>query len=128
MNYAKKLVAILLSVCLVSGIALPSAFAFSDVSENDYVESLTEKGIVKGYNADSFGPDDVCTRGQFLTFLWRATGEPAAEKNAKIKDIKGNEYYADAVWWAYENGITKIYSDDTFRADTPVDRQHAAIQ
>lgn len=126
MNCVKKLLALVLCVAMVSCIAPQGIFAFSDVEENPYVKSLAEKGIVKGYSDASFGPEDPCTRGQFLTFLWRATGEPAAEKNAKIKDIKGNEYYADAVWWAYENGITKIYSDDTFRADTPVDRQHAA--
>lgn len=121
MNFSKKI----LSCLLAMSMALPVA-AFSDVDNNNYVDTLAEKGIIKGYNEGTFGGDDICTRGQFLTFLWRASGEPEAKKFEQIKDITGEEYYANAVWWAFEKGITKIYSDDCFNAQLPVDREHAA--
>ena len=124
MKKIKKLLSVLLAVSIAATAMLAFA-AFEDVSD-PYVELLTEKGIIKGYSEETFAPDNDCTRGQFLTFLWRATGEPSAEKVEKITDITGDEYYAEAVWWAYENGITKIYSDNTFRADAAVDYEHAA--
>ena len=120
----KKALSLLLAFAVM--LSTVSALAsFTDI-EDARVQSLAEKGIVKGYSQESFGPEDACTRGQFLTFLWRASGEPAAEKCEEITDIKGNEYFSTAVWWAYKNGIAKIYPDYTFRPDAYTDREHAA--
>lgn len=124
MSNLKIVLAILLTFCMI--FSSFSAFAVFVDSDDACVQSLVKKGIIKGYSEKSFGPDDICTRGQFLTFLWRASGEPDAEKCEEIVDVTGDEYYANAVWWAYKNGITKIYSDYTFRADAPTDREHAA--
>ena len=124
MKNSKKFLSVLLVFCMIASASLAFA-SFADVNES-YVENLAEKGIIKGYSEDVFAPDNACTRGQFLTFLWRASGEPSVEKIEKISDVSGNEYYAEPVWWAYKNGITKIYSDNTFRADNAVDYEHAA--
>jgi len=74
--------------------------------------------ITGGTSASKFSPDDNCTRGQVVTFLWRTAGQPKAEgaKNP-FKDVKADSYYYDAVLWAVENGITGGTGADTFSPD-----------
>ena len=82
-----------------------------DVKETDYfiapVLWAVEQGITAGVSADRFGPDNACTRGQVVTFLWRAVGspEPATAGNP-FQDVKKSDYFYKAVLWAYESGIT----------------------
>ena len=66
----------------------------------------------KGKPSGNFGPEDTCTRGQIVTFLWRANGKPAvtATEASTFKDVKTGMYYYDAVVWAAENGITSGYT------------------
>ena len=92
---------------------------FKDVKETDYfykaVLWAVEKEITKGVAADSFAPDAGCTRGQVVTFLWRAEGQPAPEKTENpFKDVKEGEFYYDAVLWAVEKEITKGTAADAF--------------
>lgn len=86
---------------------------FSDVKGGKYysVPVLwgSMAGVVAGYDNGSFGPDDKCTRGQMVAFLWRLNGCPAPKaekKNYQFCDVLSEDYYADAVQWAYEEGIT----------------------
>ena len=85
--------------------ALADAVKFTDVAEeNQYGESimdLAQKRIIKGYSEDSFGADDVCTREQFITFLYRASGSPEAANNTTFTDVEAGAYYADAIVWGY---------------------------
>ena len=60
-----------------------------------------EKGISDGAN-----PDGTINRAQMVTMLWRAMGQPAAGGNASFADVPADSYYAQAVAWAIENGIT----------------------
>ena len=92
---------------------------FKDVKETDYfykgVLWAVEKGITKGTSADKFSPDATCTRAQIVTFLYRAAGEPElTEKANPFKDIAEGQYYADAVLWAVEKGVTRGRSADAF--------------
>ena len=92
---------------------------FQDVKETDYfykaVLWAVEKGITKGTSADKFSPDATCTRGQIVTFLYRAEGTPEIAKKSKpFHDVDEGQYYADAVAWAVENGITIGKSPETF--------------
>lgn len=66
-----------------------------------------ENGITSGLDSTHFMPENPCTRGQVVTFLWRAMGkpEPVSSKNPFV-DVDENEYYYKAVLWAYENKIT----------------------
>ena len=72
-------------------------------------------GITAGDSATKFRPDKVCTRGQTVTFLWRAAGkpEPTAEENP-FRDVNPGDYYYKAVLWAVEQGITKGESKTRF--------------
>ena len=92
---------------------------FVDVNTWDYyydaVLWAAEKGITAGTDAQHFGPDEPCTRGQAVTFLWRAAGSPAPKSTTMpFTDVKAGSYCYDAVLWAVENGITKGTSDTTF--------------
>ena len=93
---------------------------FVDVINGQYYYDAVlwayENDITKGISADLFGCDDSCTRGQVVTFLWRAAGKPEAESfsDNPFKDVKDSDYYYDAVLWAVENGITKGTGIDEF--------------
>ena len=72
-------------------------------------------GITNGYgSADTFAPDVTCNRGQVVTFLWRAAGEPEPTSSVNpFTDIKESDYFYKAVLWAVEEGITAGYGSDT---------------
>ena len=98
---------------------LQATASFKDVDEKAYyaaaVEWAVAKNITKGTAADTFAPNDTCTRGQVVTFLWRAAGEPkpSGAKNP-FTDVKEGSYYYEAVLWAVEQGITTGTSATTF--------------
>lgn len=87
-----------------------AANPFKDVSTNDYYYSAVlwavENGITSGTSADTFSPGATVTRGQTVTFLYRAAGSPAVGGNAGFSDVNANDYYNSAVAWAAENNIT----------------------
>ena len=82
---------------------------FTDVSANDYFYNAVlwavENGITTGASADRFAPGATVSRAQTATFLYRANGSPAAS-GASFSDVAADEYYANAVAWAVQNGIT----------------------
>ena len=97
---------------------------FKDVQAGAYyydaVLWAVEKGITSGTSADTFSPNDSCTRAQTVTFLWRSAGspKPAASSNP-FTDVQSGTYYYDAVLWAVENSITSGTGANTFSpADT----------
>ena len=74
--------------------------------------------ITKGTSATTFGPDKGCTRGQVVTFLWRAAGCPAPENlNTPFEDVKPGAFYEKAVAWAVENKITSGTGKTQFSPD-----------
>ena len=96
--------------------------AFEDVSAdayyNDAVEWAVKSGITNGKAEGLFGSNDPCTRGQIVTFLWRATGSPSPKSTAKAPaDVLPGSYCYDAVVWALENGIANGLPDGSFGAD-----------
>ena len=60
-----------------------------------------DKGVSDGAN-----PNTAINRAQMVTMLWRAVGQPAAGGTANFTDVSADAYYAGAVSWAVENGIT----------------------
>ena len=99
---------------------------FSDVSTDAYyagaVQWAQEKGITGGVADGLFGPDQSCTRAQIVTFLWRAAGSPAPKNAASFSDVSAGSYYAKAVAWAVEHGITSGVADGLFGPDQPCTR------
>jgi len=98
---------------------------FSDVSKNDYfhdaVEWAVDKGITSGTSATTFSPNATVTRGQTVTFLWRAAGSPAAS-GSSFSDVSADAYYAQAVAWVVKENIAAGTSASTFSPDAPCTR------
>ena len=102
---------------------------FRDVPADAYyyeaVQWAVETGVTGGVGDDLFAPDAACTRAQIVTFLWRAAGSPEPQSKVDFTDVPANAYYAKAVAWALENGITKGTSATTFSPDDPCTRAQA---
>ena len=65
-----------------------------------------ENGITSGLGDGRFAPEATCTRGQSVTFLYRAAGSPASG-GSSFADVPAGAYCASAVAWAVGNGITQ---------------------
>ena len=96
--------------------------AFKDIAANDYYYNAVlwavEKGITEGTSDTEFSPDETCTRGQVVTFLWRFSGKPDSENEiCRFTDITEKDYYYAPVLWAVEKGITEGTSDTEFSPD-----------
>ena len=102
---------------------------FVDVKTGDYfydaVLWAVEKGITNGTSAETFSPEDPCTRAQIVTFLWRAAGSPVVNYAMDLSDVAGDAYYAEAVRWALSEGVTTGTSADQFSPDAPCTREQA---
>ena len=102
---------------------------FSDVSTSAYyyeaVKWAQEKGITGGIGNGLFGPNRPCTRAQIVTFLWRAAGSPEPKAMSSFADVSTDAYYAKAVAWAVENGITTGTGDGKFSPDATCTREQA---
>lgn len=94
---------------------------FADVSTSAYyydaVKWAVENGVTDGLSATTFGPYESCTRAQIVTFLWRAAGSPEPKTMSSFADVPASAYYAKAVAWAVENGITNGMTDTAFAPD-----------
>ena len=101
---------------------------FVDVPEDAYYRDAVlwavEKGITSGTGSDTFEPNRSSTRAQAMTFLWSAAGkpEPAGSEPLPFTDVKESDYFAKAVRWAVEQGITSGISDTVFGSDEPCTR------
>lgn len=91
---------------------------FSDVPATAYyadaVAWAVANGITTGTDENTFSPNASCTRAQVVTFLWRAMGSPEPRSAGTFTDVDASSYYAKAVRWALENGITSGTSATTF--------------
>ena len=95
----------------------------ADVYYAKAVEWAVKKGITNGKANGLFGSNDPCTRGQIVTFLWRAAGSPAPKGTAKVPtDVLPGSYCYDAVAWAIENGVTNGFADGTFGVNSTCTR------
>lgn len=109
---------------------LPAAIGsnpFSDVAGgayyNEAVRWAVKYGIASGTDAKHFSPDAACTRGQAVTFLWRAAGCPAPTlAENPFADVKPTDYCYDAVLWAVQTGVAKGTSASTFSPDAACTR------
>ena len=102
---------------------------FVDVKASDYfydaVLWAAKNGITTGVDDLHFAPDASCTRAQIVTFLWRAAGSPEAKSVSSFSDVASDSYYAKAVAWAIENGITNGTGDNKFSPDETCTRAQA---
>ena len=100
---------------------------FEDVEESDYfydaVRWAVEHGITEGTSDTTFAPKDYCSRGQVITFLWKAMGSPEPQSSSHpFTDIPEDAYYTKAVLWAAEQNIASGTSESTFSPNAPCAR------
>ena len=104
---------------------------FQDVDLDAYyaipVQWARDKGITTGTTNVDFSPEADCTRGQVVTFLWRAAGSPDPKSTRNpFADVNSSDYFYKAVLWAVEKGITNGTSSTTFSPNQPCTRGQIA--
>lgn len=100
---------------------------FADVKNGDYFYNpvlwAAKENITSGTTDTTFSPNESCTRGQTVTFLWRAAGSPEPTTTVNpFTDVKESDYFYKAVLWAYENGITQGTTVAEFSPNATVTR------
>ena len=102
-----------------------TAAGMTDVVSGSYYEKAVawaiENGVTTGTTATTFSPDATCTRAQSVTFLFRAIGK-LVDSKAEFSDVLTDSYYANAVAWAVENGVTNGIGDGLFGPDNSCTR------
>lgn len=102
---------------------------FTDVSKDSvYYNAIlwaVENGITKGTTETTFDPNAVCTRGQIVTFLFRASGDEKVATGTNFADVASGSYCADAVAWAVANKVANGFADGTFRPEATCTRGQA---
>ena len=103
---------------------------FADVANSAYyvdaVEWMLKREVTQGTTETTFSPNLNCTRAQIVTFLWRAAGSPEPKGTVSFADVSAGSYYAKAVAWAVENGITGGTGDGLFSPDATCTRAQSA--
>ena len=103
---------------------------FADVTNSAYyvdaVEWMLKREVTQGTTDTTFSPNLNCTRAQIVTFLWRAAGSPEPKGTVSFADVSAGSYYAKAVAWAIENGITGGTGDGLFSPDAACTRAQSA--
>ena len=103
---------------------------FADVADSAYyvdaVEWMLKREVTQGTTETTFSPNLNCTRAQIVTFLWRAAGSPEPKGTVSFADVSTGSYYAKAVVWAIENGITGGTGDGLFSPDATCTRAQSA--
>ena len=102
--------------------------SFRDVVKGDYfydsVAWAVQNGVTQGVGDNLFDPDGACTRGQAVTFLYRAAGEPAVSGTVTFRDVVRGDYFYNAVLWAVQKGITQGVGDGLFDPNGACTRAH----
>ncbi len=91
----------------------------------DAVKWAVDNGITGGVGNSLFAPNQPCTRGQIVTFLWRAAGSPVVNYAMNMTDVAEDAYYGEAVRWALSEGVTTGIGDITFGPDAACTRAQA---
>jgi len=124
----KKLISFILSaVMLLSVVITVNAASFKDVKSSDWFASsvnyVADKGIMNGTSNTKFSPNKSLTRAMGVTLLYRVAGSPSVSGvSIPFTDVKGGQWYTDAVKWAYKNGIVNGKSATYFATNANITR------
>ena len=128
----KKIISLILStVMLLSTVITVNAASFKDVKSSDWyyssVNYVADKGIMNGTSNTKFSPKASLTRAMGVTLLYRVAGSPSvAGVNIPFTDVKGGQWYTDAVKWAYSKGIVTGKSNTFFHTNGNITRAEFA--
>ncbi len=103
---------------------------FTDLDPDNWAYSgiayCVQNGLMTGTSDTTFLPDGVTTRAQIVQILYNLAGEPAVNGTTPFTDLT-NDWYQDAVLWAYQTGVVAGTSDTTFSPEAPVTREQIAV-
>ena len=102
---------------------------FTDVSHSwadDGIQYCVTHQLMSGIGNDLFGPKLTTTRAQIVQILYNLEGEPKVSGTTPFTDLT-NDWYKDAVLWAYQTGVVAGTSSTTFDPDRPVTREQIAV-
>lgn len=104
----------------------PPKFMFTDVAVGSWYDEAVlwavENKVTDGMGEGIFLPDGTCSRSQIVTFLWKYAGKPSADAQNPFSDVAEDAWYAEAVLWAVDRGITTGLTETTFGPDAPCTR------
>lgn len=134
MTMKKRLLALLLAVCLVASLLPATASAasnpFRDVKPGDWfykqVQYVYDNNLMSGTNATTFSPYTPTNRGMVAFILYKIEGSPAVSGSAGFSDVT-SQYFAKAVTWASQNGIVSGTGSGRFNPNGPVNRGQLAL-
>ena len=114
----------------ISATGCPSA-GFTDVPGEDNwahagIDYCVANGLMSGIGNDLFGPKLTTTRAQIVQILYNLEGEPKVSGKTPFTDLT-QDWYQDAVLWAYQTGVVAGTSSTTFEPDRPVTREQIAV-
>ncbi|MCD8192204.1 MAG: S-layer homology domain-containing protein [Oscillospiraceae bacterium] len=123
----RRTAAFLLAATICISLTFPAEAVFQDVADGQYyaapVAWAVEQGITNGTTGTSFSPELICSRGEIITFLWRAAGSPEPEGESPYSDVTDPDiYYYSAAAWAAENNMA---DGDSFAPEAPCTRSMA---
>ena len=129
----KRILSMVLAIILAVSLCTPAYAAGSNFTDVPYGHTFYDavmwavsEGITGGFADGTFRPGAGCTRGQVVTFLYRAAGEPEVDiSNNPFTDVYAGPYFK-AILWAVNEGITGGYSDGTFRPNNTCTRGQIA--
>ena len=102
---------------------------FTDVSHSwadDGIQYCVTHQLMSGIGNDLFGPKLTTTRAQIVQILYNLEGEPKVSGTTPFTDLT-QDWYQDAVLWAYQTGVVAGTSSTTFEPDRPVTREQIAV-
>lgn len=109
----------------------PTPMPFTDISEKDWfyddVKYVWENNLFNGISETLFDPNTKMTREMLATVLYRMAGSPKVSGMIPFEDIGLNEYYSEAVVWAYQNGIAGGYGNGLFGTGDNISREDASV-
>ena len=103
---------------------------FADIAADawyaDAVQYVYENGMMSGTSETTFSPDLTTTRGMIVTILYRLENEPTVTGTTAFTDVAADQYYANAVAWAAQNGIVSGTTATTFAPNNAITREQMA--
>ena len=132
----KRFLSILLAVLLMLGTAIPVSAAsipFRDVPSNSWYRSAVEycytNGLMMGNSATEFTPEQAVTRAMMVQTLYKLSGDTVTDgavARLPFADVVKSQWYAKAVAWAYDFGVTSGTSATAFSPKASITREQAA--
>jgi len=104
---------------------------FKDIKSSSWyvphVQYAYDNEIMQGTGGNTFEPDKTITRAEFVQAIYNMEGNPTVRFRNVFSDVKSENWFADAVIWAYENEIVSGYPDGSYGVNKPITREEMAL-